>query len=206
MTILRKAKFILGVHDLKGLPPIGLPEIAFAGRSNAGKSSALNQITDQHKLAFTSKTPGRTQQINYFEVVPYGFLVDLPGYGYAKVPIDMRNHWNRVLGQYMAQRQTLAGLILIMDARHPLKELDIQLLDYWLPSNRPVHVLLSKADKLSRQEGNKTLFQVKKILNDYPLPCSVQLFSSLKKKGIEEARNVIETWLGVSTAENILSL
>ena len=197
MSILRKAKFILGVHDLTGLPPEGLPEIVFSGRSNAGKSSAINQITDQNKLAFTSKTPGRTQQINYFEVSPYGFLVDLPGYGYAKVPIEMKNHWNHTLGQYMRQRQTLSGLILIMDARHPLKELDYQLLDYWLPSSQPVHILLSKSDKLSRQEGNKVLAAAKKALNSYPLQCSVQLFSALKKQGIEEARNKIEEWLRV---------
>ena len=196
MTVLRKAKFILGVHDLKDLPPPSLPEIAFAGRSNAGKSSAINQITEQHKLAFTSKTPGRTQQINYFEVEPYGFIVDLPGYGYAKVPLEMRTHWNRVLGHYMAERHALRGLVLIMDARHPLKELDYQLLSYWLPSTRPVHILLSKCDKLSRQEGSQILAKVKKELSDYPLPCTVQLFSSLKKQGVEEARKVIEGWLG----------
>jgi len=171
--------------------------VAFAGRSNAGKSSAINQIVNQTKLAFTSKTPGRTQQINFFAVEPYGFLVDLPGYGYAKVSLSVREHWNRVLGTYINERQSLTGLILIMDSRHPLKPVDWQLLEQWAPSGRPVHVLLSKSDKLSRQEAQKTLAETKKALSGLPMPFSVQLFSALKKQGVEEARSVIENWLGI---------
>lgn len=202
MNLLRKARFVLGAHNLTDLPAPNLPEIVFAGRSNAGKSSAINQIVEQRRLAFTSKTPGRTQQINLFIVEPYGYLVDLPGYGYAKVPLAMRNHWDQVLGRYMGERQSLAGLVLIMDARHPLKPLDRQLLDYWLPSGRPVHILLSKADKLSRQEARKTLMTTRKALSSFPLSCSVQLFSALKKQGLDEARARIQEWLGATPAQS----
>lgn len=201
MTPLNKAHFVHAAHKLKDLPENSLPEIAFAGRSNAGKSSALNQIVNQKKLAYTSKTPGRTQQINFFEVDPYGYLVDLPGYGYADVPLTVRQHWDRVLGAYINDRQSLAGLVLIMDVRHPLKPVDWQLLDEWLPSGRQIHVLLTKSDKLSKREADKALADTRNELSKLPVPVTVQLFSSLNKQGVEEARKVIEGWLGIPEAD-----
>ena len=184
---------------MRDLPlPNGI-EIAFAGRSNAGKSSALNTLANHNRLAFVSKQPGRTQLINFFSINPDKgndkFLVDLPGYGYAKVPEAMRAHWQSVLSRYLSERTTLTGLVLVMDSRHPLQPLDRQMLDWFCFSGRPVHVLLTKSDKLSRSEAALTLNKVRKELNENWVNCSVQLFSSLKKQGVEEAEKVIGAWL-----------
>lgn len=184
---------------MRDLPlPNGI-EIAFAGRSNAGKSSALNTLANHNRLAFVSKQPGRTQLINFFSINPDKgndkFLVDLPGYGYAKVPEAMRAHWQSVLSRYLSERTTLTGLVLVMDSRHPLQPLDRQMLDWFCFSGRPVHVLLTKSDKLSRSEAALTLNKVRKELNENWGNCTVQLFSSLKKQGVEEAEKVIGAWL-----------
>ena len=195
MNLFQNAKFFTTVNHLKDLPDTPL-EIAFVGRSNAGKSSAINTLTNHVRLAYVSKTPGRTQHINFFELQNGNFLVDLPGYGYAQVPEAIRTHWVKLLGDYLQQRKQLIGLILIMDARHPLKELDIRMLDFFHTTGRPVHILLSKADKLSKNEQIKTLSQVKKLLKPYSerQNISVQLFSSLKKQGMEEVDAVVAAW------------
>lgn len=182
------------------LPAPALREVAFAGRSNAGKSSAINVLADQNRLAFVSKTPGRTQLINFFRCGEAGYLVDLPGYGYAQVPEAVRRQWRGLLENYLTRRASLVGLVLIMDARHPLTELDRQMLAWFAPTGRPVHVLLTKSDKLTRSEGARTLSRTRQGLDEYGIPTSVQLFSSLKKTGIEEAEQVIGSWLALSAA------
>lgn len=197
-TLFRRARFVTSVRDLRTLPPEGEGEIAFAGRSNAGKSSALNTLADQRGLAFVSKTPGRTQLINYFDIGDNRFLVDLPGYGYAKVPEAIRAPWGRDLGEYVRARTSLSGLALIMDARHPMSPLDEELLAWFRPTMKPVHILLTKADKLSRDEAARTLATVRAALAKMAGHYSAQLFSSLKKTGIEEAETVFAAWLGVS--------
>ncbi|HFC8543625.1 ribosome biogenesis GTP-binding protein YihA/YsxC [Neisseria weaveri] len=195
MNLFQNAKFFTTVNHLKDLPDTPA-EIAFVGRSNAGKSSAINTLTNHVRLAYVSKTPGRTQHINFFELTNGSFMVDLPGYGYAQVPEAVRAHWVKLLGDYLQQRAQLIGLVLIMDARHPLKNLDIQMLDFFHITGRPVHILLSKADKLSKNEQIKTLSTVKKMLKPYMerQKISVQLFSSLKKQGIEEVNEVVGKW------------
>jgi GTP-binding protein len=176
--------------------PAGV-EVAFAGRSNSGKSSAINTITGRGKLAFVSKTPGRTQQINVFRIGDSDrFLVDLPGYGYAKVAKTQRKHWDRVLSEYLQYRPTLAGMVLIMDARHPLTELDWQMLEWFAPTGRPVHVLLTKSDKLTKTEQRNALAAVNLDLGVAPIPISVQLFSSLDGSGLAEAQAQLLAWLG----------
>jgi GTP-binding protein len=195
MNLFRHAQFYTTVNYLKDLPTTTV-EIAFVGRSNAGKSSAINTLTNHTRLAYVSKTPGRTQHINFFELTNGGFMVDLPGYGYAQVPEAIRRHWVSLLGDYLQTRAQLIGLILIMDARHPLKELDKQMLDFFAVTNRPVHILLSKADKLSKNEQIKTLASVKKALQPYfaRQQVTVQLFSSLKKHGIDEVNQIVADW------------
>ncbi|HJV07782.1 MAG TPA: ribosome biogenesis GTP-binding protein YihA/YsxC [Chromobacteriaceae bacterium] len=203
MSIFQNASFFTTVNHLKDLPPTAA-EVAFVGRSNAGKSSALNTLANRTRLAYVSKTPGRTQHINFFDLGRQRFLVDLPGYGYAQVPEAVRAHWVELLGRYLQTRQSLIGLLLIMDARHPLKELDRKMLEFFRVTGRPVHILLSKADKFSRQEQMKVLTSVKRELKDYP-GVSVQLFSSLKKTGVEEVEAVVSRWfddyLGPAEAE-----
>lgn len=195
MNLFHNAKFFTTVNHLKDLPDTPA-EIAFVGRSNAGKSSAINTLCNHVRLAYVSKTPGRTQHINFFELANGYFMVDLPGYGYAQVPEAVRAHWVQLLGDYLQTRTQLIGLILIMDARHPLKELDRQMLDFFALTGRPVHILLSKADKLSKNEQIKTLSSVKKTLKPFTerQQISVQLFSSLKKQGIEEVNQVVQNW------------
>ncbi len=182
------ARFLLGVHQPAQFPADDGAEVAFAGRSNAGKSSALNAIAARTALARISKTPGRTQQLNFFEFQPGCKVVDLPGYGFAKVPIPLRQHWQQLLSAYFAQRQSLSGVILIMDCRHPLTEFDSALLDLAAARGLPVHVLLTKADKLSRSQSLQTLKQVRGALDG----ASVQLFSSTAKTGVDEARKALE--------------
>jgi GTP-binding protein len=201
MNLFRHARFYTTVNHLKDLPAT-TAEIAFVGRSNAGKSSAINTLTNHTRLAYVSKTPGRTQHINFFELTNGGFMVDLPGYGYAQVPEAIRRHWVTLLGDYLQTRAQLIGLILIMDARHPLKELDRQMLDFFAVTNQPVHILLSKADKLSKNEQIKTLANVKKALQPYfaRQQVTVQLFSSLKKLGINEVNQIVANWFAQHTA------
>ena len=197
MSLFRGATFHITAHHLSDLPPPLGPEIAFAGRSNAGKSSAINTLVDHNRLAFVSKTPGRTQQINFFSLPSGAFLVDLPGYGYAKVQRDLRAHWEQLLSTYLQTRGALFGMVLIMDARHPLTPLDRQMLNWFASTGKPVHVLLSKSDKLSRQEGQKTLREVRAELHKYADNYTTQLFSSSKKQGMEETERIIGDWLGV---------
>ncbi len=191
--VLNRAQFHTSVAHLRDLP-FSRAEVAFAGRSNAGKSSALNLLTRKNRLAFTSKTPGRTQLINFFELVPDTFLVDLPGYGYAKVPPQIKAQWEGLLSRYLQEREPLVGMVLIMDARHPLTPLDQRMLDWFTPTGKPVHILLSKADKLSNSEKALTLRKVKQTLAPFE-NVSVQLFSSLSRMGSDEAAGVIEGWL-----------
>ena len=203
MPLLQKAKFLTSANHINELPEDDGLEIAFAGRSNAGKSSAINSLSRQNRLAYVSKQPGRTQLVNFFEIEERKYLVDLPGYGYAKVPESMRKHWQKTLPTYLQQRQSLVGLVIVMDIRNPLTELDINMLDWFAPRQKPIHVLLTKCDKLSKDKQNKTLFSVQKELENqwttfYQTPCTAQLFSSLKKIGLEEADGVLETWLSFS--------
>ena len=195
MNLFHHAKFYTTVNHLKDLPAT-TAEIAFVGRSNAGKSSAINTLTNHTRLAYVSKTPGRTQHINFFELANGRFMVDLPGYGYAQVPETVRQHWVTLLGNYLQTRSQLIGLILIMDIRHPLKELDKRMLDFFAVTKQPVHILLSKADKLSKNEQIKTLAMVKKLLQPYVArqQVTVQLFSSLKKQGIDEVNDIVAAW------------
>jgi GTP-binding protein len=194
-SLFRGAAFHLSVAKPSGLPAPAGPEIAFAGRSNAGKSSAINTLVGHTRLAFVSKTPGRTQLINYFTLVRGGFLVDLPGYGYAQVPIEVRKAWAGLIERYLKERESLAGLVLIMDARHPLTPLDWNMIEWFSVSGKPMHVLLTKADKLTRSAQAATLADVRRQLSGMGEQVSVQLFSSLKKTGVEEAEAAVSPWL-----------
>jgi GTP-binding protein len=196
MGLFSNARFFTTVNHLCDLPPNSGREVAFAGRSNAGKSSAINTLANHTRLAFTSKTPGRTQHINYFSLGENRFLVDLPGYGYAKVPTDVQQHWEGLLGRYLQTREALCGMVVIMDVRHPLTPLDEQMLSWFAPTGKPIHILLTKSDKLSRQQAMLTLSRVKLYLAEHWPHCSVQLFSSLKKTGVDDADAVIGKWFG----------
>ncbi|HMV00309.1 MAG TPA: ribosome biogenesis GTP-binding protein YihA/YsxC [Rhodocyclaceae bacterium] len=197
MPLFQKAVFHTTVAHLRDLPVDSLCEIAFSGRSNAGKSSAINTLAGRTRLAFVSKTPGRTQHLNYFSLGERRYFVDLPGYGYAKAPEGVRAQWEGLIGPYLQGRAVLVGLVVIMDVRHPMTDLDRRLIDWYAPTGRPIHILLSKADKLSRQEQIKTLRAVQAELASMVGLFSVQLFSSLKKAGIEEAETVLAGWLGL---------
>lgn len=192
---LNNAKFLKSVADLKQLPEGDCLEVAFVGRSNAGKSSALNSITKNGKLARTSKTPGRTQLINFFEVSTDRYLVDLPGYGFAKVDRKTKKDWGKLLSDYINTRKELCGIVIIMDIRHPLTDFDngmLKLANYY---GIPVHILLTKADKLKRGSASNTLLTVKKEVAKWDINVSVQLFSALKKTGVEEAEKTIIEFL-----------
>jgi len=195
MSLFRHAVFEISVAKPQDLPPATGPEIAFAGRSNAGKSSAINTLAGHTRLAFVSKTPGRTQLINLFRLPNGAALVDLPGYGYADVPIAVRKHWQGLLEHYLTRRQALAGLVMIMDARRPLTDLDRQMINWFGPTGKPIHCLLTKADKLTRQEQTKTLKTVQAEIEGAGPPITASLFSSLKKTGMEEVEAVVATWL-----------
>jgi GTP-binding protein len=188
---LEKAIFTCSVHDPGELPRPGAPEIAFAGRSNAGKSSAINTLAGRRRLAFVSKTPGRTQLINFFALGSAAFLVDLPGYGYAGVPYAVRDHWKHLVGTYIAKRDSLAAVVVVMDCRHPLTELDRTLIEWLKAAGRPAYVLLTKADKLSKQAAQRTLAKAKRDLQALYPGSTVQLFSSLKREGVEEAASAL---------------
>ena len=197
MSRFQNAVFHTTVANLADLPSDSRCEIAFAGRSNAGKSSAINALVNHTRLAFVSKTPGRTQHLNYFCLAEGIYFVDLPGYGFAKAPAEIRAQWENLLAPYLYQRSSLAGLVLIMDSRHPLTELDWQMLDWFAQTGKPVHVLLSKSDKLTRQEQARTLRQVREALRAVGEQCSAQLFSSLARSGLDEAEDVLGQWAGI---------
>ena len=201
MPLFQKAVFHTTVAHLRDLPQDAICEVAFAGRSNAGKSSAINTLAGRVRLAFVSKTPGRTQHLNYFTLEEGKYLVDLPGYGYAKAPEAIRSQWEGLIGPYLQGRSPLVGLVIIMDARRPLTDLDWRMIEWFRPTGRPIHILLSKADKMSRQEQTKTLREVKAALVKAGEGFTVQLFSSLKKSGVEEAEAVLAGWLGMTLPE-----
>ena len=204
---LARATYLLAAHNFRQLPGDGGFEVAFAGRSNAGKSSALNAMCQRNALARVSKTPGRTQQLVFFDVTPPGidatleptagrYLVDLPGYGYAKVPQDLQAHWQHFLDGYFSTRQALRGLVVVMDIRHPLKEYDRQMLGYAVRRGLPAHALLTKADKLGRGAQGNALQAVRKELSSaFGDTVSVQTFSGESKLGVDEARSVVNAWL-----------
>ncbi|MBN3812968.1 ribosome biogenesis GTP-binding protein YihA/YsxC [Paraburkholderia sp. Ac-20347] len=202
--LLHQARFFTTVNHLRDLPATARPEVAFAGRSNAGKSTAINLLCNQKRLAFASKTPGRTQHINYFSVgpadEPSGYLVDLPGYGYAEVPEAAKQHWQHLLSVYLQTRAQLSGLVLMMDARRPLTELDRRMIEWFAPTGKPIHALLTKCDKLTRQESVLALRSTNKAFDEYRQQgyqgkLSAQLFSALKRVGLDEAHAVIESWI-----------
>ncbi|WP_301100557.1 ribosome biogenesis GTP-binding protein YihA/YsxC [Propionivibrio sp.] len=197
MPIFQKAVFHTTVAKLPDLPTDSQREVAFAGRSNAGKSSAINTLANHTRLAFVSKTPGRTQHLNYFTLDAGKYFVDLPGYGFAKAPEEIRSQWEGLLAPYLRYREPLVGLVLIMDSRHPLTNLDLQMLAWFAQTGKPIHILLSKADKLTRQEQTLALRDVQTDLDKISDNCTLQLFSSLKKTGVAEAEAVLGGWLAM---------
>lgn len=225
MSLLWQARFFTTVNHLRDLPNTHVPEVAFAGRSNAGKSTAINILTNQKKLAFASKTPGRTQHINYFSIggAQVGqhrkdatnideiraLLVDLPGYGYAEVSGSAKLHWQVLLGDYVQRREQLAALILIVDSRRPFTDLDIQMLEWFAPTGKPIHCILTKSDKLNRNDGANALRSARALLASYvdsegrPFPFTVQLFSALKRDGLDEANEKILELTGLNNLETI---
>ena len=224
MSQLWQARFFTTVNHLRDLPSTVMPEIAFAGRSNAGKSTAINILCNQKKLAFASKTPGRTQHINYFSIggAQVGqhrkdltiveeiraMLVDLPGYGYAEVSGSAKLHWQKLLGDYVQHRTQLAALVLIIDCRRPTTDLDIQMLEWFAPTGKPIHCILTKTDKLNRNDATNALRMARTILSSYvdaegkPFPFTAQLFSALKRTGLEEADQKILQLAGLDVPED----
>ncbi len=192
-----RASFLISAAQLSQCPPDEGMEVAFAGRSNAGKSSAINALCQQKALARTSKTPGRTQLINFFALDEERRLVDLPGYGYAKVAEKVKLEWQRSLSDYLENRQSLRGIILLMDVRHPMKEFDRQMLEWSEHFQIPVHILLTKADKLKRGPAASSLQRLRKETKEFGERVSVQLFSALKRQGVDEAHALLDRWLEV---------
>ena len=197
-----RLQFVTSAGPTGGLPPEDLPELAFAGRSNVGKSSAINALANRKRLAFVSKTPGRTQTINFFDLGGEGRLVDLPGYGYARVPQEVRAQWDQLVGGYLGSRGTLVGVVVLMDARRPFTDHDEHLLEWLRPAGRRLLVLLSKCDKLNRQERAKTLKAAQARLAQRALDGEARLFSSLTGEGVEETRSLLEGWLRTAGAGN----
>jgi len=196
--LIERAQYLLSAHNVRQLPDDGGYEVAFAGRSNAGKSSSLNALTRQNALARVSKTPGRTQQLVFFQVQPERYLVDLPGYGYAKVPQELQAHWQAFIDKYFRTRQALRGLVVVMDIRHPLKDYDKQMLGYAVERGLPAHALLTKADKLGRGQQGQALQKVRKELSGmWADSVSVQLFSGESRQGVDELRGIVGGWLGL---------
>jgi GTP-binding protein len=191
----RGAQYLTSAAKLAQCPPDTGWEVAFAGRSNAGKSSAINSLTHNKKLAKTSKTPGRTQLLNFFELSESQRLVDLPGYGFAKVPLAVKREWTKQLENYLQKRQSLRGLILLMDVRRPMQPFDQQMLSWALEASMPVHILLTKADKLNRGPASSALLKVRSELQPYRELASVQLFSATKHSGHKELIKVLDAWL-----------
>ena len=223
MSKLWQARFFTTANHLRDLPKLQVPEIAFAGRSNAGKSTTINLLCNQKSLAFASKTPGRTQHINLFSIGGahvgqhrhdptnedeiQALLVDLPGYGYAEVSGSAKLHWQELLGDYVKKRDQLVALVLMMDSRRPFTPLDIQMLEWFAPTGKPIHCILTKADKLNRNESTNALRQARTVLESYvdehgtPFPFTVQLFSAPKRIGLEEADMKILSLIGLG--ENV---
>jgi GTP-binding protein len=194
-------RFVRSIAATADLPAAECPEVAFVGRSNAGKSSALNALAGRKRLAYVSKQPGRTQLINFFALgKAEAHLVDLPGYGYAAVPGAVRSGWESLVVGYLDSRLAICGVVMIMDVRHPFMRLDCQLLEWLRPKNVPVLVLLSKADKLSRVQATQALTNVRRLLASEAPFCTAQLFSSLKGTGVEEALRTIRAWIGAASA------
>ena len=191
----RKAAFLQSASAIENAPADFGSEVAFAGRSNSGKSSAINTLTHQGKLARTSRTPGRTQLINFFSLSEHQRLVDLPGYGFAKVPLAVKKKWNQQLERYLQYRESLRGLVMLMDIRHPLTEPDRQMLSWAEAASMPVHILLTKADKLKRGPAQSTLLSVREELSTQSDLISVQLFSSLKRQGVDTLGRQLNNWL-----------
>ena len=191
----REACFIQSASEIENAPPDQGWEVAFAGRSNSGKSSAINALTGNRKLARTSRTPGRTQLINFFALSDSQRLVDLPGYGFAKVPLAVKKKWNQQLERYLQYRESLRGLVMLMDIRHPLTDPDKQMLGWAVAASMPVHILLTKADKLKRGPAQNKLLSVRGELAAHAELVSVQCFSSLKHQGVEELGKQINLWL-----------
>lgn len=197
-ALFRKARFLLAAQKLNQLPAEFTHEVGFAGRSNAGKSSAINTLTGINSLARTSKTPGRTQQIVYFGLDDTRALVDLPGYGFAKVPLKVKEQWGRLMQQYFESRKQLKGLVLVMDIRHPMRDFDEQMLMWCHHAHTPVHILLTKADKVSKNIGSSTKLKVLKQIKELGVQnVDVQLFSSLKRTGTESLVEKLNSWYEV---------
>jgi GTP-binding protein len=193
----RSARYVISAHQLRQLPDDSGYEVAFAGRSNAGKSSAINTLTEQKSLARTSKTPGRTQQIVIFELDPERRIADLPGYGYAKVPEKLRVHWQHVLQIYFETRRSLRGVVLLVDIRHPLKPYDEQMLAWCSAAGLPCHVVLTKADKLKRGPAQAALLKVRKSL---PEGATAQVFSARTRDGMDSLIRCLDEWYGLAQA------
>lgn len=198
----RQAKFLISAAKQKQFPADNSIEVAFAGRSNAGKSSAINALCDHKSLAKISKTPGRTRLVNFFSIDEQRRLVDLPGYGYAKVPIPVKQEWEQLMEQYLQRSSNLRGLIIIMDIRHPLKEFDIQMLDWCNHFDLPAHLLLTKADKLKKGPAQSTLLQIRRQLKNEGYDASVQIFSALKKTGLDELVHKVNGWMDLAQEEH----
>ena len=188
-------EFLASAHQMAEMLPDSGREVAFVGRSNAGKSSAINAMANRHRLAFVSKTPGRTQTINFFSAGKNMRWVDLPGYGFAKVSKTEREYWGVLISAYLTQRQSLMGLILLSDSRHGLKPLDEQLIEWFVPTGRPVHILLTKCDKLTQRESSVALSTTRTTLTRRFPNCSAQLFSATANRGVAEANALVATWL-----------
>jgi GTP-binding protein len=193
--VFNNAKYAISAAKLSQCPQDTGFEVAFAGRSNAGKSSAINTLTRQPRLARTSKTPGRTQLLNFFNLTEEQRLVDLPGYGLAKVPEKVKLEWEKQIIAYFSERQSLQGLVLVMDSRRPLTPFDSNMVQWCQQQQLPLHLLLTKSDKLKKGPANAALLQVKKAIADSPSPISAQLFSSLKRQGIDTLEEKLNQWL-----------
>ncbi len=193
-SIYRNARFLTSSTTRNTLPEETGLEVVFAGRSNSGKSSTLNCLCEQKGLARVSKTPGRTQLINFFDLPDGNRLVDLPGYGYAKVPEKIKKEWQQFIESYMTERTTLAGLVIIMDIRHPMRDYDHIMLNWAEARQLPTHIILNKSDKLKHGLVTRTVLETRKALKEYDLPTSVQAFSSLKKIGVSDLANQLNTW------------
>lgn len=190
----RQAIFQVSAAEPKGFPaPLGA-EVAFVGRSNAGKSSALNALCGQKSLARTSRTPGRTQLVNFFRIDDERMLVDLPGYGFAKVGVEQKRRWQWLIGAYLAERENLVGVVLMMDIRHPLTDADVQMVEWCAEADLRLLVLMTKADKISRGAAAGVVQKVRKALDGYPAPHEVMAFSATKGTGVPEALAALEDW------------
>jgi len=199
--VYHQARFMLSASKVSEAPEDQGKEVAFAGRSNAGKSSALNTLTRQNSLARISKTPGRTQLLNFFEIDEQHKFVDLPGYGYAKVPLAVKKQWHKMMEDYLHQRDSLCGIVLVTDVRHPLTEFDVQMIEWCEYSKLPLHMLLTKSDKLNYGAAKNTLLKVQRELQQREVEVTLQLFSSLKKKGVDEVHDVLDQWFDLKAKE-----